>query len=211
MKTLKKLASLILIIALLLTSVSALAATVEPEETEDMEHLAGKSFPATVGEYNDLDKTLQLFIYARDCYDDDDIAKIAAGDILLAGGRIHRVKAIGTLDGDRMVTCEDGEEIIFTRAWDDDDDMIACSTDDDRIYMHCIGVVYLPAAADITLTDRSDPDRDQPVIIKGLDDILKIKAEKEETSNGLDYYAVTVTLDRDLQIKAIEQVFDVAQ
>ena len=44
-----------------------------------------------------------------------------------------------------------------------------------------------------------------------LEEILKVKAEKEETSIGFDFYATTVTLNEKLEIVKIHQGFDVAQ
>ena len=49
------------------------------------------------------------------------------------------------------------------------------------------------------------------IIKESLDAILKVKAEKEETSNGFDFYATTVTLNENLEIVKIHQDFDVAQ
>ena len=45
----------------------------------------------------------------------------------------------------------------------------------------------------------------------GLEEILKIKAEKEETSIGFDYYATLIELNGNLEIVRIHQDYDVAQ
>ena len=57
----------------------------------------------------------------------------------------------------------------------------------------------------------SDPDRDDAEVVYGLEDILKSKAEKEETSIGFDFYATTIELNQNLEIVRIHQDFDVAQ
>ena len=46
---------------------------------------------------------------------------------------------------------------------------------------------------------------------KGLDDILKIKAEKEKTSIGFHYYATIIELNDAMEIVRIHQDYDVAQ
>ncbi len=212
MKTMKKITSLILTLILILTVTAAMAKTVEPEDTET-EHLAGKTVSATVGAYDaEFTKTFTLTLYEEDRFEKEDIAALAAGDLLLAGGYPCVVKEVTkSPDGEPMVICENGEEIVFTPASDDDDEMIARSTDDDRLYMHAYRVVNLPAAADIVLEDASDIEKEEPVITTGLDAILAVKEEKETTSNGLHYYATTVTLNENLEIVKIRQVYDVAQ
>ena len=45
----------------------------------------------------------------------------------------------------------------------------------------------------------------------GLENILKIKAVKEETSNGFDFYATIIELNDEMEIVRIHQDFDVAQ
>ena len=107
----------------------------------------------------------------------------------------------------------DGEEIVLGSSGEEDDDsLIARSTMDDRIFMHVTAVLHLPAAEGIVFEDNSNPDLDaEPVVTEGLDAILKVKAEKEETSNGFDFYATTVTLNENLEIVKIQQDFDVAQ
>ncbi len=47
--------------------------------------------------------------------------------------------------------------------------------------------------------------------VMGLEEILKAKAEKEETSIGFDFYATKVTLNENLEIVLIHQDYDVAQ
>ncbi len=204
----RKLCAFFLALALALTAASALGATVEPEETE-LERLAGGTFHATLGAWDG--ETFTVTVYAEDRYDRDDVKKLAAGDVLLAGGRVFKIASVTAMDGHPMVKCENGEEIWFDFARGEDDEMLAFSTDDDRLYMHAVAVLHLPAAADITLTDASNPDLPDPVVTRGIDNILKVKAEKEETSNGIDYYAATVSLNRALEIEAIRIVFDVAQ
>ena len=89
--------------------------------------------------------------------------------------------------------------------------MIARSTDDDRRYMHAFSILHLPAAAAIRYEDNSDPDKAEAVITEGLDDILKIKSEKETTSIGFDFYATVITLNENMEIEVIHQDYDVAQ
>ena len=89
--------------------------------------------------------------------------------------------------------------------------MVPMSTDDDRHFMHAFAVLVLPVAADIVYEDASDPEKAEPVVTKGLEEILKIKAEKEETSIGFDYYATIIELNNNLEIVRIHQDYDVAQ
>ena len=205
----KKTASLVLALLMVLAVSAAQAKTVEPEEPK-LERMAGASVHATVGEFNDFTKTFTLTVFEEDRFDEDDVERLTAGDILLAGGRALTVKEMTTAPyGEPMALTEDGSEIVFDRAGDD---FTARSTDDDRQYMHAVAVLHLKAAENIVYEDDSDPDLDAVMTVtEGLDGILKAKAEKEETSIGFDFYATTVTLSQDLEIVKIHQGFDVAQ
>lgn len=206
----KKLISLLLVFVLALSLSAASAKTVAPDQDE-FEGLAGVVVNATVGEYNEADRTFTVTLYCDDSFDIEDVERIAAGDTLLTGGHVYTVKE-KTEDkdsGDIHVTAEDGTEIVFVQVGDDD--MVPMSTDDDRHFMHAFAVLVLPVAADIVYEDASDPEKAEPVVTKGLEEILKIKAEKEETSIGFDYYATIIELNNNLEIVRIHQDYDVAQ
>ena len=205
----KKTVFLILAAVMILTASIAAAKTVEPESTET-DGLAGVTVHATVGEYDAQTKTFTVTLYDDDRFDIDNIEKLEAGDTLLAGGRLYRVKEKTEEEsGDILIATEDGYEIVFFQVGDGD--MIARSTDDDRRYMHAFSVLHLPAAAAIRYEDNSDPDQAEAVITEGLDDILKIKSEKETTSIGFDFYATVITLNENMEIEVIHQDYDVAQ
>ena len=205
----KKLISLALALVIALSVSAASAITVVPDQDE-YEDLAGLVVNATIGEYDETDGTFVVMLYRDDCFDIEDIGKLAAGDRFLAGGQVYTVKEKTEEDsGDILVTTEDGYEIVFVQVGDEA--MIAMSTDDDRRFMHAFAVLYLPAAEGIVYEDASDPDREDTVVTRGLADILKIKAEKEQTSIGFDYYATIIELNDNLEIIRIHQDFDVAQ
>ena len=205
----KRLISLILAAAMLLAVSAAAAKTLEPEDT-DYEKLAGTVVSATVGEYNTETGTFAVTLYEDDCFDIEEVEKLAVGDTVLAGGWLHKVKEKTEQEyGDILVVTEDGDEIVFVQLGDDD--MIAQSTDDDRRYMHAFAVLELPAAEGIIYEDNSDPDKAEAVVTAGLEEILKIKAEKEETSIGFDFYATIIELNEDMEIIRIHQDYDVAQ
>ena len=205
----KKLISLTLAAVMLLTVSIAFAGTITPD-ADEYEGLAGIVVNATVGAYNAEEKTFTVTLYQDDSFDIKDVEKLAVGDTLLAGGQLYKVKE-KTEDesGDIKVLTEDGAEIVFVQIGDDH--MSAQSTDDDRRYMHAFAVLKLPVAEGIVYEDNSDPEKTEAVITKGLEDILKIKAEKEETSIGFDYYATLIELNDALEIVRIHQDFDVAQ
>ncbi len=205
----KKLVSLIMAVVIIFTVSLALAKTVEPEDPE-IERFAGRTVHATVGEYVDYLNAFRVTVYENDRFDDDDIERLAAGDILLADGTTYTVKEITTSpDGELMAVMENGTEIVFERAGDD---YTARFTDDDRHCMHAIAVVLLKPAEGMVYEDNSDPDLDaQMIVVDNLEEILKIKAEKEKTSIGFDFYGTTVTLNGKLEIVKIHQDFDVAQ
>lgn len=205
----KKTVSLILAAVMIFAVSLAAAKTVEPESTET-NGLAGVTVHATVGEYNAQTGTFRVTLYADDCFDIDHIEKMEVGDTLLAGGQLFKVKEkTAEENGDIKIVTEDGYEIVFFQVGDDD--MIAQSTDDDRRYMHAFSVLQLPAAANIRYEDNSDPDKEEAVVTEGLENILKIKAEKEETSIGFDFYGTIITLNENMEIEVIHQDFDVAQ
>lgn len=205
----KKLVALMMAVLMVFTVSLAMAKTVEPEEPET-EKLAGQTVHATVGEYVDFMNAFRVTVYEDDRFDEEDIEKLAAGDILLAGGTPCTVKEITEdPDGEKMIVTEDGSEIVFVK---DGDEYTARSTDDDRQYMHAIAVLLLCPAEGLVYEDDSDPDLDAEMKTYGnLEEILKVKAEKEETSIGFDFYATTVTLNEKLEIVKIHQGFDVAQ
>lgn len=209
MKLTKKLIALALAVLMALTATAALAKSVEPEDTE-LDHFAGATLHATVGSYNETTKTFTVTLYDDDRYDAEDIEKMEIGDILLCGGEVYRVKEKKMLeDGDIETVMEDGTEINFIQVGDDG--MVAQSPDDDRRFMHAFAVLQLPAAWNIILEDASDVEKEEPVITVGLEEILKIKAEKEETSIGFDFYATIILVNENLEIARIHQDFDVAQ
>ena len=206
----RKLIALVLAAVMVFTVSLALAKTVEPEDPE-IEKLAGTTVHATVGEYNEFLGTLTVTVFEADRFEKEDIERLAAGDILLAGGRAYTVKEMTTApDGEPMALTDDGSEIIFDEAGDDE--MTARSSDDDRQYMHAVNELYLKAAEGIVYEDDSNPDLDaETIVTEGLEEILKVMAEKEETSIGFHFYSTTVTLNEKLEIVKIHQVFDVAQ
>ena len=205
----KKTVSLILAAMMILTASLAMAKTIEPESTET-NGLAGMTIHATVGEYDELSKTFRVTLYDDDRFDIDKIVEMKAGDTLVAGGSVYKVKEKTEQEsGDFLVITEDGSEIVFVQVGDED--MIAQSTDDDRRYMHAFSILRLPAAATLRYEDNSDPEKTDAVVTEGLEDILKIKAEKEETSIGFDYYATIITLNENMEIEVIHQDYDVAQ
>ena len=202
---------LFLAIMVLFQTSAALAKTIEPEDTE-IERYAGRTLHATVGAYDKEDGTFTVTIYDYDRYDEDDLRMLAAGDTLLAGGRLYRITGEQMVGDTKVFLCDDGEEIYFERSYDDDDDINAYSTMDDRIFMKVVAVLQLPPAGNIVYEDYSDPDLDaEPVITEGLDAILPIQNEKQEYSIGFDSYSTTITLNENLEIVKIHQVFDVAQ
>ena len=205
----KKTVFLILAAVMILTASIAAAKTVEPESTET-DGLAGVTVHATVGEYDAQTKTFTGTLYDDDRFDIDNIEKLEAGDTLLAGGRLYRVKEKTEEEsGDILIATEDGYEIVFFQVGDED--MIAQSTDDDRRYMHAFSILPLPPAAAIRCEDNSDPEKEEPVVTRGLENILKVKAEKEANSIGFDFYATIITLNENMEIEVIHQDFDVAQ
>ena len=205
----KKLISLVLAMMMLLSVSLACAKTLEPDDTE-FERLSGTVVNATVGAYDEQNGTFSVTLYEDDCFDIEKVEQLAVGDTLLAGGRVYKVKE-KTEDetGDIMVVTEDGYEIVFIQLGDDD--MIAQSTDDDRRYMHAFAVLDLPVAQGIFFEDNSDPDAQDAVVTSGLENILKVKAEKEENSIGFDFYATLIELNDNMEIVRIHQDFDVAQ
>ena len=205
----KKTVFLILAAVMILTASIAAAKTVEPESTET-DGLAGVTVHAAVGEYDAQTKTFTVTLYDDDRFDIDNIEKLEAGDTLLAGGRLYTVKdKTEEENGDITVVTEDGYEIVFFQVGDED--MIAQSTDDDRRYMHAFSILHLPPAAAIRYEDNSDPEKEEAVITRGLENILKVKAEKEANSIGFDFYATIITLNENMEIEVIHQDFDVAQ
>ena len=207
----KKLTALALALVMVLAASLSFAATLTPDR-DILEHLDRATFHATVGAYNADDRTFTVRVCDYDRYDDDEVRRLAVGDTILAGGYLHVITGEQDIEDTHIFLCDGGEEIYFERSYDGDDDMIARSTMDDRIFMNEIAVLHLPVAEGAIFEDCSDPDLDaKPVITEGLEGILKVQAEKEQNSNGLNAYATTVTLNDKLEIVKIHQDYDVAQ
>lgn len=205
----KKLVSLTLAVVMLFSVSLAFAKTVEMDDT-DYEHLAGIVVSATVGEYDEVSKTLTVTLYEDDAFDVEDVLKLEAGDIFLAGGHLFKVKeAKVEEDGSVYVATEEGEEMYFITVGDED--MIVQSSINDRRYMHAFAILHLPVAENVVYEDDSDPEKDKPEVTTGLEEILKIKEEKEKTSIGFDYYSTIIELNENLEIVRIHQDYDVAQ
>ena len=206
----KKLIALGLAAVTLFAGSLASAKTMEPEEAK-IERLAGKTVHATVGAYDEGSNTFTVTIYENDRYDEDDIRAFGAGDTILAGGELHRVKELDKLDDLVIYRCDDGEEIYFSASYEDDDEMIARSTMDDRIFMRAVAFVKLPAGADIVYEDNTDPEVEGKAIIhEGLENVLKAKTNMETNSIGFDFYSTLITLNENLEIVRIHQDYDVS-
>jgi len=206
----KKMISLILVVIMAFSVSLAFAKTVTPSNAAGGS-LAGLVVNATVGAYNADTNSFTVTLYEDDSFAIEEVEKLAAGDTLLAGGRVYKVKE-KTQDeyGDIKVVAENGEEIVFVQVGDDH--MMAQSIDDDRRFMHAFAILHLPVAEGVIYEDNSNPEQDaKQVVTEGLDNILKIKAEKEENSNGFDFYATIIELNEDMEIVRIHQDFDVAQ
>lgn len=205
----KKLLSLGLAALMILTVSAACAKTLTTDE-DCYEDLPGMVVHATVGEYNADQKTFTVTMYTDDSFEIEDVEKLAAGDTLVAGENVYTVKEIKTTEnGETMAVTEDGMEIVFVKA--DDEHAIAQSTDDDRRFMHAFAVLRLPVAEGLIYEDASDPEKEETEVTKSLEEILKIKEEKEKTSIGFDFYATTIELNEKMEIVRIHQNYDVAQ
>ena len=205
----KKLISLALVLVMLCTVSLAFAKSLAPDNSE-VEYLEGAVIHATVGAYNETTKTLTVTLYKNDNFDLEDVDKLAAGDLLLANDQGCKVREKkNDADGNILVTTEDGMELIFFQIGGDDVNLKLA--EDDRQCMHAYAVLNLPVAEGIVYEDNSDPEANAPVVTKGLEEILKIKEQKEKDSIGFDFYATTIELNQNLEIVRIHQEFDVAQ
>ena len=208
MKMMKKLTALVMALALMVTAGAAMAAVVEPDDT-DIEHFAGLTVNATVGAYDENSKTFKVTLYDFDRYDIDDVERAQVGDILLADGRLFKItEKTENPSGEILFKTEDGYEIYFEQVGEG---LEARLMDDDRMLMHAFAVLDLPLADGAVYEDNSDPDLEKAVTYTGLDEILKIKKEKEETSIGFDFYSTVINLNSNLEIERIHQNYDVAQ
>ncbi|MCR4706773.1 MAG: hypothetical protein K5746_02385 [Clostridiales bacterium] len=199
---------LLLAIVMVLTATAAQAIMVEPEDS-GIGRLSGATVSATVGAYNEFAQTFTVTLYENDRFKAEDIKALAPGDLILAGGALYKMTGTEKLDDDTVYLFEGGEEIYFVPA--DDGTILAQSTFDDRRFMHAYAILQLPFTENLVLEDASDPESMDPVVTAGLENILKVKSEMEETSNGLNYYATKITLNGNLEIVSIHRDYDVAQ
>ena len=208
----KKLIALVLVLALALgVSMAAAEKTVPDIEGVDLE--TGAPFHAAIGEFNPTDKTLELRVYAYDKYDEDDVKKLTAGDVILAGGYLYTIADEKEMDGERVFVCSDGNEIYFEKLNGSNDDLIARTIIDDRIFMNEVSVLHLPIADNAVYEDDSDPNLETAAkIYTGVEDILKvIEAANGGQPYGMFPSAVTVTLNERMEIVKIHQAYDVGQ
>jgi hypothetical protein len=205
----KKLTALVLALALALSVSLAFAEKAIP----DIEHIdlkAGETFHAAIGDYNPEDGTFVVRVYAWDTYDEDDVAKLTAGDIILAGGDIYVIKDEREESGDRVFIVNDDEEIYFEKF---DGELICRNLLNGRIFMNVVSVLRLPVADDVVYEDASNPDLEVPAkIFSGLQDVQDaIKRAAEDHTYGLIASFTTVTINERLEIVKIHQAYDVAQ
>ena len=210
MKRIQRLTALLLVLAMTLCAATAMAATLLPEGPKD-QPAPGQPLHATVGQYDEIYDTFTVILYDVDRFTKEDVAALQAGDILVAGGCLNVITEISALDGSPLLLCEDGEEILFIQA-EEENEVIAQSAINDRIFMHAVAILHLPMAENVTLTDSSDPEPDaQPIVTVGQEAIMAVKNEKEETSIGFDYCNTTITLNERMEIEDIQVVYDAAQ
>lgn len=187
------------------------------EKRATVEDLACATIHATIDEYYEDDHSFKVILYDYDSHKSEDIMRLAVGDIIIVGGSTYIVKEITNTeyDGEIKVIMEDNTEVIFTEGTSGN--MLALSPDDDRLFMHVYSILYLKVAPDIVYEDDSDPDNwdkpecDRVIVIKDLNEILKIKEKKEMYGIGFNFYATTITLNDRLEISKIHQDYDVAQ
>ena len=146
----RKMMSLLLSLSILFTVFPAFAGTVCPIVTQ-IGQLAGKTVNATVGAYDEETKTFTVTVYDYDRYDKEDVANLAVGDTILAGGWLYKINGTENV----YWTCDDGEEICFGQYGDD---VQARSSFNDRVFMSVVTVLHIPAAGGIVYEDFSDPD-----------------------------------------------------
>ena len=184
---------------------------VSDEKIDRNEDFIGATIHATVGEYYDDSNSFVVHLYKCDRYKPEYVKGLIAGDIVIADGSVHTIKemAISPFTGDIVAIMEDDSEIDFEQL--NEDDMIARSGESYRICMNNYRTLYLKAADNIIYEDASDIDSETVTVIRGIEKILKIKAEKEKNSIGFDYYATTITLNEKLEIEKIHQGYDPAQ
>ena len=208
----KKLIALVLVLALAL-GVSMAAAEKAVPDIEGVDLETGAPFHASIGEFNPTDKTLELRVYAYDKFDEDDVKKLTAGDVILAGGDLYVITDEKEIDGSRVFVCSDGNEIYFEKIDGSNDDLIARNITDDRIFMNVVSVLRLPVADNAVYEDDSDPDLDVPAkVYTGLEEVLKvIEAANGGQPYGMFPSAVTVTLNERMEIVKIHQAYDVGQ
>ena len=206
----KKMVSLVLAVAMLLSVSLASAKTLEPGISSES-HVAGLVINATVGEYNAETKTFRVTLYENDSFPYEEVEKLAAGDNVLAGGNLYKVKDIEKdVGGDVTVGTEDGLKLSFVTVGDENM-ILMDSESDDRVFMHAFAIMNLPAAEGLVYEDNSDPEKTEAVITTGLEEILKIKEEKEKTSIGFNFYSTLIELNENMEIVRIHQNYDVAQ
>lgn len=174
------------------------------------EDIAGKTIHATVEDYYEDIGSFAVTLYDYDLFETKIIQKLKVGDTFVVGGMRDVVTEISVSPNDDIiVTLNNERDVSFSHR--DNDYMTAYNMDTCRQYMHVVAKFLLPASNDIIYEDYTDPDRVEPIITRKLKDILKIKAEKEKTSIGFDFYATTITINEELEISVISQGYDSAQ
>ena len=185
---------------------SALAQTVEPYRRALPEDLGGLIFSATVGAYDPADGAFSVTVYEVDAYDPAAITALRAGDTLVFCDAPHTVKSMSQSPMDGLeIAFEDGEELLFDAM--EGGILIARNATGDQICMHPAAEIRLKPAADILLTDSSDPEKDQPEITVGLENILTLQAQRSAESIGFDYSVTTVALNAAGEIESILLVY----
>ena len=194
---------LLILIALLLVCTAASAATLQtekgivgPEPTS--KDLAGVVVHGTVGPYDETAGLIELTLYEQVTYNVKNVKALAEGDVLV--------------NDDRTVVINDGDDengflTLHLRQDERGDFYIAFENDIEYPVYHKLCVVKVPVNEEVTVADYSDPENADGTYTRGLAELLRIKAEREKDSIGLDKTNTVVYFDDSGSLARVELLY----
>ena len=207
----------LILMALLLISAAASAATLQTKEgivgtDPSAEDLAGLVVRGTVGAYDEASGLIELTLYEQVTYKAEEIKALAEGDVLVTDDREYTVRTITRDDATGHVVINDGDFdngflTLYHQADERGDFYVAYEDDIEYPICHKLCTVKVPVNEDVTIADYSDPEYADGTYTKGIAELLRIKAEREKDSIGLDKTNTLVYFDGSGNLARVELIF----
>ena len=192
----------------MLAAVPALAAVLEPMESEiDLADLSYVKTAGVPGEYADGKLTVMLF--EPEPFDAAGVAALQVGDSIVIGGQEIKINSLDLGTESAAINEESGEDMYFLYM-DEYRNFIAMNEYDMTSYRE-LGEATCEVAAGALFLDGVDPVSGEPLSTRtehSFEEFLTIRAD-EEANQGIGFNKTNTTLvfNAEGQLESIERVY----